>query len=995
MKQILLRLSFFLVLLLPVSAFAQETVIAGKVVNSQTKEPMIGVNIGIKGTVTGTISNGSGSFQLGTRSALPLKLVISFVGFTTQEIDITAATADLNIELQEQTIMTDEVVVSASRVEESVLQSPVTVEKLDLRAIRETPSANFYDALNNIKGVDMNTQSLTFKSVTTRGFGANGQTRVVQIIDGMDNQAPGLNFAVGNIVGICELDLEGVELLPGAASALYGPNALNGIILMNSKSPFKYQGLSATAKTGLMHVAEDGKKQTPFYDASIRFAHAFNNKFAFKLNLSYLTADDWQAKDTRDQSFLNGYNLSTGNRQNNQAYNGVNVFGDEPLFTSNIYSSLYGNGTPGNGTGGTSAILGLIATQQFAQVGNKTLPQITGLTPQQIFGQIIPNQVIGRDGYAEQSLVDYTTKSFKLNGSAHYRINDKIEAILQANYGTGTTVYTGNDRYSLRNFKLGQYKIELKGSNFNLRAYTTQERSGDSYIGGAVGQLINESWSPSASTWFPTYFGTFAQGSFQTYATALLTALGGGQSQQAAITAAQTATSGAYSSLYDQARAAADKNRLLPGTEAFNTVADAAKNTTIDKGGAKFLDKTNLYHYEGMYNFSEQIKFAEIIVGANYRTYQLKSEGTLFGTQDFTPTGKEYSINEWGAYIQASKKFFDDHFKLTGSIRHDKNQNFEGVNSPRLSGVFTFLENHNIRLSYQTGFRIPTTQDQYIDLKTSQAHLVGGLPVFADYYKLNNTANPYYTAESVSAYGASVLAGKADQALLKAYTFPELKPEKVKTYEIGYKSLIANKLFIDAYFYYSEFSNFLLGQAILQEKTPTAAKAGLLTGQTRNTFQLQATNRSEVIKSQGWAIGLNYALPAKFTLGANVAYNKLLNEDDLKSFQVGYNTPLYRFNVTFANREVVKNVGFSLAYRYQDRFLWQSSFVNTSAIADSYVPSFGLFDAQVSYKVSQIKSIIKVGGSNLFNKYYTTAWGNPSVGGMYYISITFDQLMNK
>jgi outer membrane receptor protein involved in Fe transport len=259
----------------------------------------------------------------------------------------------LRIELAEQVIMANEVVVAASRVEESVLQSPVSVEKMDIRTIRETPAASFYEGLANLKGVDMSTQSLTFRSVSTRGFNANGNLRMVQQIDGMDNQAPGLNFSVGNIVGISELDLESVELLPGAASALYGPNAVNGILLMTSKSPFRYQGLSASAKWGLMHVDGRYRSASPMYDASVRYAKAFNNKFAFKANVSYLEAQDWQARDFRDQSLLNGFGPESGSRESNPGYNGVNVYGDE--VNVNMYNSLLGNGQPGNGSNGSSA----------------------------------------------------------------------------------------------------------------------------------------------------------------------------------------------------------------------------------------------------------------------------------------------------------------------------------------------------------------------------------------------------------------------------------------------------------------------------------------------------------------------------------------------------------------------------------------------------------------------------------------------------------------
>src|SRR5690606_35066841 len=144
------------------------------------------------------------------------------------------------------------------------------------------------------------TQSLTFRSVNTRGFGSNGNIRLVQLVDGMDNQAPGLNFPVGNVVGMSELDVESVELLPGAASALYGPNAINGLLLMNSKSPFIYQGVSAYVKTGVMSAANRSQRNTGYYDVAVRFAKALNDRFAVRAKMAYLKADHGQSTDYPD-----------------------------------------------------------------------------------------------------------------------------------------------------------------------------------------------------------------------------------------------------------------------------------------------------------------------------------------------------------------------------------------------------------------------------------------------------------------------------------------------------------------------------------------------------------------------------------------------------------------------------------------------------------------------------------------------------------------------
>ena len=259
-------------------SLAQSTTISGNVIDESYNDPLAGVNIVVKGKVVGTISDPDGNFSLTVDQAPPLTLVFSFIGFETQEIEITnATTADLQIGMAEQSLLGQEIVVSASRVEESILESPVSVEKMDIRAIRESAAPSFYDNIRTLKGIDVSTQSLTFTSINPRGFGANGNTRTVQQIDGIDNQAPGLNFPVGNIVGISDVDLESVEILPGAASALYGPNAIQGIILMKSKSPFDYQGLTVSAQVGVNHVDEEDDDMSIYNNYQLRYAKAFNN----------------------------------------------------------------------------------------------------------------------------------------------------------------------------------------------------------------------------------------------------------------------------------------------------------------------------------------------------------------------------------------------------------------------------------------------------------------------------------------------------------------------------------------------------------------------------------------------------------------------------------------------------------------------------------------------------------------------------------------------
>jgi hypothetical protein len=286
MKQLL----SILLIWISISVQAQDIEVRGTILSAENKQPIGTASIRIKDKLAGTTSNEKGEFTLSlSKIKLPFSILVSSVGFEEKELVVENATSALTIELVEKSILLNEVVTAASRVQENILSSPVTIEKMSQRTIRENPSLSFYDGLQHIKGMEVVTSSLTYKQVNTRGFNSTGNSRFLQLIDGVDNQTPGLNFAVGNQFGASDLDIDNVEIIPGSASALYGPMAFNGALLMHTKDPFKYQGLSIQAKTGINHIGEEAVGIHGLYDVAARYAKAFNNKFAFKLNVSYLS----------------------------------------------------------------------------------------------------------------------------------------------------------------------------------------------------------------------------------------------------------------------------------------------------------------------------------------------------------------------------------------------------------------------------------------------------------------------------------------------------------------------------------------------------------------------------------------------------------------------------------------------------------------------------------------------------------------------------------
>ncbi|HYG18979.1 MAG TPA: carboxypeptidase-like regulatory domain-containing protein, partial [Ohtaekwangia sp.] len=450
MKNLYRGLGAILTLLLSaITVFAQTTV-SGKVTDAATREAIAGVNIIVKGRVIGTITDTNGEFSLKANDAPPITLSLSFVGYRTQEIQITDAnTTGLDIKLEEQTVLGQEIVVSASRVEESILTSPVTIEKVDLLAIQQTAAPDYYESLASVKGVQMTSSSLNFPQINTRGFATIANTRFVQLIDGMDASAPLLNFPTGNIVGIGELDAESMELVPGAASALYGPNAFNGILIMKSKSPFEFQGLSAQFKGGIT-TSDAQDNAYPMYQFGLRYAKAFNNKFAFKVNFSIMDAEDWHSNDYRTDV---NRPESTIDLSGTKDFDGVNLYGDEVDLPVPVPS-----------------------------VG-----------------------IIHRTGWKEEDIIDnYDAKSIKGDIALHYRINDNLEALYSYRYGGGSSVYQGSQKYALRDFTQQFHKLELRSDNFFVRAYMTATDAGDSYNIAALGSYMNEYVKPS-QVWAQEY----------------------------------------------------------------------------------------------------------------------------------------------------------------------------------------------------------------------------------------------------------------------------------------------------------------------------------------------------------------------------------------------------------------------------------------------------------------------------------------------------------
>jgi outer membrane receptor protein involved in Fe transport len=939
------------------SANAQSaSAISGTVKNSTSAESLSAVSVTVKGGSAGTFTDDKGNFKLSLVQKLPVTLVFSSVGFESKEVAV-ESNAKLTVSLKPSYVLGSDVTVSASRVAEKILESPVSIERVSSAQIKLAPATNYYDLLANLKGVDVVAASLTFKSISTRGFNGSGNNRLNQLVDGMDNQAPGLNFAVGTMVGLTELDVDNMELLPGASSALYGSGGMNGTVLINSKNPFKYQGLSFQIKQGVNHVDNYQRPQAAYQNYVVRWASKIGDRFAYKISAEYTEAQDWLANNRTNYSRLsnaatpNGQTIP-GVRYTDPNYDGINVYGDETNYNLKDISALVKAGVTGivgaptfNALYGAAAGYSSFAAYRgFLQAA--TGPAFAGLAP---FAPVLYLDQKGfygnvsRTGYDEVDVLDPTVKNTKISGSIHYKIDDKTEASFSVYNGSGNTVYTGSDRYSLHGLNMSQFKFEVKSKNWFVRAYKTIEDAGESYNSTISARLFNEAWKPSG-TWFKEYFDAYT---------------------------ALALTNTSVNEAHAQARKVADVGRPT-GNIGTNKLFTYITGVPISKGGGRFLDKSVLNVMEGQYNLTELLGLAkydaDLLVGASVRGYVLNSQGTLFAD-----TANRIWINEVGQFAQLSKKFFGDILKVSVSGRYDKNDNFAGRFTPRATAVVKIAEDNNVRVSYQQAYRFPTTQNQWINLLVGGGtRLMGGLPQLRKYY--NFDTNPAYSL-------ASVLKGAPVQQ-----QFGEFKPESMSSFEIGYKALINKKLLLDFYVYTGKYTNFISGVTVLQSRNAANPQLADLADPNKRIAYSIATNAPGDVFTSGWGLSADYLLPNNFSFSSSVYTDEIGNLP--AGFVSYFNTPLFRANFGLNNSGfLLKNrLGFGVNIHYQDDFVYEGTF------AVGKISSFQTVDAVLTYKVPAIKSLIKVGGTNIFNRYYQTAYGSPSIGGLYYVSFAYNIL---
>ncbi len=924
------KITLVIMLIISVISTAQTT-IKGKVVDD-SDQPIPGANVTLQNARVGTVTDFDGLFSLTVEQEPPFTIEVSSIGFESSTIAITSDTQDLTVNLKEGTEL-DEVIVSASRTPERIFESPVSVERFGIKEIKNAPSADFYDGLESLKGVDINTNSLTFKSVNTRGFTTFANNRFVQLVDGMDNASPALNFVIGNLLGMTELDVNSIELLPGASSALYGANAFNGILFMTSKNPFDHTGVSAYFKGGLTSQEVAGDNE--FYDYGIRLAHKFSDKFAGKVNFSYLRGTDWAAS-----SVANVTNSPVAANRLDPNYDGLNVYGDE------VSTNLRGVGEA-------------LVQRGILPAGAESL---------------LPNTNVSRTGYNELELNPNRAESIKFDAAMHYRpFADDFEVIYQAKIGRGTTIYQGANRYSINNFFLQQHKLEFRNDNFFVRGYFTDEDAGDSYDTRFTGININRKWKDD-QTWFGEYAGAFVQAS-----------LAGVLPEQAHLLARQTADTGRFVPGTQEFLRAFREVTSDPNLETGSKFQDATQLKHADVN----------YNFSHITSDFADIQvggsFREYKLNS-FGTIFTDSDGPIRYSEFGVYTQLQKKFLDERLKLTASIRYdkaelFDGNFSprvsLGYTLGEERNQNIRasvqtGFRNPTTQDLY-------IGLNAGSAILVGSAEDNLDrDVRTFDDISGAGQAILG-----SNTV----TITGRSAYENAFSASSVQNGAPVAATSQLVQPEKVTAFEVGYRGKV-QKFIIDISGYYSQYKDFISTENVIipyygQVSAIANGDLTALEALANDDFKVyQAYTNSEVdISSFGATASVDTKI-AGFDVGVNYTYAKQdFDKDKDPDFETNFNTPEHKVKASLGHTNLFnKNFGFNINYRWSDDYFWEAPF------QDGDVPSFSVIDAQINYSIPKLKTSLKAGATNIGGDEYFTAFGTGLIGSQYYIGITINNL---
>jgi len=335
---------------------------------------------------------------------------------------------------------------------------------------------------------------------------------------------------------------------------------------------------------------------------------------------------------------------------------------------------------------------------------------------------------------------------------------------------------------------------------------------------------------------------------------------------------------------------------------------------------------------------------------------------------------------EMGLYAGARKRFAEDKVIATATIRADKNQNFDWVVSPAASLVWQPREQDYMRVSFSSALRNPTLADQYLFLDVGPATLVGNLEGRDSLVTLSSFVD---YRNSISAT-AGLPFGNLDT--MQFFNIAPLRPEQVRSIEVGYRTTLWDRLYLDGSWYYSQYNHFIgynIGLDVLFQN-PTFPEA--VTGV--DVFRY-AANSINTVRTTGASIGANWYVGDHWMISGNYSWNRLVKTDEDDPIIPAFNTPEHKYNLGLSARDLrlreASTWGAGINYKWVEGFLFEGSPQFTGL-----VPTFDVLDIQANARIDAWNMTVKAGASNVLENKHIEAYGGPAVGRLAYLSLLFE-----
>ena len=918
---------------------SQAQVISGTVISSENKAPIPFTNVLIPSVSSnqqrvGVSADDKGVFMIAVRS-LPIELEFSAVGFSSRRVLVTVDNyrERLTVELTPNQQQLESVVISSEKLSEQELRAPIEISRLSLAEIQTTPSFNFYDAVGNLKGVDLTTQSVVISSVNTRGFNSTSNQRFKQFTDGIDSEAPGLSFSLGNIIGPSALDVESLNLIPGPSTALFGPSAFNGVLDMKTKNPFDYQGFTFNVKGATASIDKDNQSFIRIgnfiSDLSARYAVAYKDKIGFKISTSIINGVDFRARDY--SNIGSGDVFAEQYTARNQGINGVNVYGDD------------------------RASIMVVPLRPNVATSRDTAFSIT------------------RQGYREEDLVNYKANNIKFNTELQFKFTEDMSLSLATFYGKANSMITGIDRLALRDFAITQHKLELNGKNFLVRGYTTQQNSGNTFNVGLLADRLLQIAKPN-EIWFDQFQRLYSAGRGFTASRSL----------------SDSRFPGQYLNRFEPETTRFDSVRTAiirsgdPNTGA--AIIDESKLYHVD---ARYDLKDNQQFFDSFFVGGNARLYDPESAGTIF-TDSLGNDVTNFQYGFFTEMSKDLDLR---TNVTASLRYdknenFDAKFSQRLSVVHQLEDihyfRFSAQRGFRLPNINEQFLNQNIGEKRVIG-GLQEVTDVY-DLHNN-AFLLNAL----DEYN-NRIVEGVANLELEFETGKLELLNILEDGIIRDGQFTGLKPEQITSFELGYRSLVEGKRLFEVTFYRNYYKNFIGNLRVIKPRTSPTVDLARAAEQANNPgasdIIFVAENSNAPIITQGIELLYDYTANSGTYFTVNATFANIIQDSD-DPLTPGFNTPPFKWNAKLGHRRITENFAAELTWRSRSNLEWRSPFI------DGEVEDFSTFDIQFTFKIPDAHTLIKVGGNNMYNIDQYNSFGGPEINAFYYVSLIYDPFQSR